>query len=97
MEALSEEVDRADGRGGGGGGGVGLTNTGVLPAAGDWGRFSIKPAAELKRQTSKTSVIGKLRKKETAEAVNHCGCTSVNPLTGSYGSLQLFNIIPKKK
>lgn len=33
---------------GGGGGGVGLTNTGVLPVAGDWGRVSIKPVAELK-------------------------------------------------
>ena len=48
IEALNEEVDKADGRGGGGGEGVGLTNTGVLPVAGDWGRFSIKPVAELK-------------------------------------------------
>lgn len=47
IDALKEEVDKADGRGGGGGGGVGLTNTGVLPAAGDWGRFSIKPVVEL--------------------------------------------------
>lgn len=38
MEVIAdrkEEVDKADGRGGGGGGGVGLTNTGVLPVAGD--------------------------------------------------------------
>lgn len=35
IEALNEEVDKAEGRGGGGGGGVGLTNTGVLPVAGD--------------------------------------------------------------
>lgn len=36
IAALNDEVDKADGRGGGGGGGgVGLTNTGVLPVAGD--------------------------------------------------------------
>lgn len=48
MADLNEEVDKADGRGGGGGGGVGLTNTGVLPVAGDCGRFSVKPVVELK-------------------------------------------------
>lgn len=49
IAARSDEVDKADGRGGGGGGGgVGLTNTGGLPVAGDWGRFSTNPVVELK-------------------------------------------------
>lgn len=52
-----EEAERADGRGGGGGGsggggggGEGLTNTGVLPMAGDCGRLSDNPCVALERR-----------------------------------------------
>lgn len=53
IDERSEDAESADGRGGGGGGrgggggGEGLTNTCVLPIAGDCGRFSFKPCVAL--------------------------------------------------